>query len=117
LANPELNQPSLDERPEGAAEQASSIGCIVRLAWFATNCALVVIAALILREHPGPLSPLSAVYWGDVALCSALHYLEVKAFSGATMSGKPASVSTWRIYSLKLLAVAAAIWVAALLLG
>jgi hypothetical protein len=115
IERPDTPLPARAKSPETTEQDAS--GCFIRVLWLASNVALLVIAALIARDGAGVLSIASGVFWATVALASGLHYLEVKRLDGATLAGKPATVGSWRRYSLRLVAIAAAMWTLALVLG
>jgi hypothetical protein len=108
---------SLESGPKNEVVAEDASGCFVRVLWLASNLALVLIAALILRDDPGALSLVSAAFWAAVALAIGLHYFEVTRLRAATLSGKPATLASWRRYSLRLVVVAAGIWVLALVLA
>jgi hypothetical protein len=91
-------------------EPENASGCFVRVAWLASNVALIALAATIAREKPGALSVTSGVFWGTVGLAIGLHYVEVTRLRANTLAGKPATMASWRRYSLGLLAVAGLLW-------
>jgi hypothetical protein len=92
LPHSELNPPSPEVHAKDDAAPANASGCMVRVAWLASNVAVVIIAGLILREKPGPLSLLSAVYWGNVVLAtrSTLGYSRRRRQPPPSSRAKPA---------------------------
>lgn len=106
-----------EERELYGTQSISGKSLLARLFWLAGgNVALLAIAALILRDNHPALSAMSAIYWALVGALVGVRYLDVTRLGGLTSDGKPATISDFRRYGVKLLAFAGALWVVVLAL-
>lgn len=109
--------PRIDKKHSAPRPAEAPSGCFVRLAWMAAVVAVVVLGATILRNGHGPVSLWSVAYWAFVGLAIGARYLEIAKLGGTTLEGKPATLSHWRRFNLKLVGFAAALWTLALVLA
>lgn len=110
---------SLEERTDAlqGKDVMSGKSLLARLFWLAGgNLALLAVAALILRDDHAVLSAMSLAYWTIVAALAGVRYLDVARLGGMTSDGKPATMTDFRRYAVKLLAIAAALWAVVLVL-
>lgn len=98
----------------GVSPQDEMSGCLVRVLWMlVANAALLVCLKFIQSNHGSLLSWADAIFWAVAALGVGLRYVDVKKLQGRTATGKPATLSDWRRYSLILLGICAVAWLAA----
>jgi uncharacterized membrane protein YjfL (UPF0719 family) len=53
------------------------------------------------------------VFWATVVLLIVLRRIDIARFSGLTATGKPATTSHWKRYSIILVIISAVVWVIA----
>ena len=94
----------------------SGAGLLTRLTWLVIgNAALLGCAAVIARDDLAPLSLLSAIFWVIVAGLIGIRYVDITRYAGLTSKGEPATLKDWKLYSVGLAMVAAAVWTLAII--
>jgi len=95
--------------------QAEATGClpvVVRLFWLiAGNLVLFFLAVSIAQRRA--LSARDIAYWVTVTVLILARYIDITRLDGQTKDGEPASLRTWRWYTLVLLLASGALWVLA----
>jgi len=92
--------------PEGAS------GCLLRVYWMLLGNALVILCAYQIVEAEGALSLVDLLYWLGVASLVAARYVDIRSMEGRTAEGEPATMRHWKRYSLGVLGISAALWLA-----
>lgn len=91
-------------------------GCLLRLFWMAFgNLALLGVAALIFERKA--FSIIDAIYWLLVIALASARYIDIRRFNGLTVEGEPATAVHLRLYIVKLIILAAVLWVVVHLLA
>jgi hypothetical protein len=116
-----------DDRPSPVDSRASKratqeaeplgAGCAVRLLWLLAGPVAVAFSAAVLARHEGS-NPLvvGAIFWGAVLATLAFRFWDVTRLGGLTTNGEPATLDTFKRYSLTVTMTAAAVFGAALLI-
>ena len=98
---------------EQPTEKYDSIfSLFVRVFWALVGNAVLFFAAISIFLHKGGMfHTADAVFWGTVVALVLARYLDIKLYSGLTVTGLPASMTHWRKYTVILLICSAAIWI------
>ena len=80
---------------------------------FFGNLVLLFIVIYILKSRRAGLSVFDGIYWGVVFLIISVRYIDIAKLEGLTSEGKPATIDSWRKYSIEILAVTLLVWLAA----
>jgi len=91
----------------------TGVGCLVRLGWMLLGTATLVLSTLAISQYHGLLSAADAVFWGAIAGCIALRYVDIRWMAGQTAAGEPATKRHWRRYVLFLVGGGLIVWGAA----
>lgn len=91
----------------------NNLGCLLRVYWMMVGNALVAFAAYNIAQTRGELTLTDVIYWLFVASLIAARHVDIRHLHGLTSEGQPASMRDWRQYSLRVLAISAAVWIAA----
>ena len=87
-------------------------GCLLRIYWMFFGNALVALFALAIVQGKGGIGLADLLYWLGVASLVASRYVDIHYLGGGTAEGEPATRGHWRRYSLRVLGVAALLWLA-----
>jgi hypothetical protein len=85
-------------------------GCLIRLGWTLLGSVALFFSAVAIAYHGGLLSVADGVFWGTVAACIVLRYVDVRMAGSQTVMGGPATLSHWRRYVVFMIVVGAAVW-------
>jgi hypothetical protein len=89
----------------------SIFSLFVRIFWMLFgNVILIASAVLIFQRKDWRFHTADVVFWGTVAALILTRYLDIKLYNGLTATGKPATMSHWRMYAAVLLAGSIAVW-------
>ncbi len=111
--------PGPDQGPQTPPDAGSKGGClsiIVRLSWvFGGIIVLIYCAVFIAREkHPGTTD---LIFWLTLAAIVLLRFVDIRFLQGETLDNKPATITHWRRYALKISAAAAVLYAVAKLIA
>ncbi|NLE30489.1 MAG: hypothetical protein GX629_12565 [Phycisphaerae bacterium] len=96
---------------ETLTKQSTGAGCLVRLGWMMFGHLGILISAKFISSHKGSfISTADFVFWGIVFATIGLRYLDVRKMDGMTVTGEPASMKHWKMYSLILVAAGLVLW-------
>ncbi len=98
---------------EESPPQVSPIGCLARIFWIAGILPLVIFAVEIGYKRQAQLTIMDLIFWLLALAMIFVRYADIRWFDGTTTDGKPATMSTWRRYSLLIGALALGMWGAA----
>jgi len=94
--------------------QTNPLGCLTRSIWFLWgNLGLAFLAAYIVAEKKYQLSSLDLIYWLIALAILGGRYADIKWLNGTTAQSQPATMATWRRFTLYLLLMAAGGWLLA----
>lgn len=97
---------------------SSEAGCLVRLFWMIFGNLILAICAVKITHADGRSTPVAdIVFWATVVALIGARRIDIYRFSGLTATGKPATPSDWKRYSIILVVVAAAAWGVSHLVG
>lgn len=84
---------------------------LCRMTWLAFGPAgLIFSAAAVSKDPPGRYSVTDVLFWGITVLVVLTRFLDIRFFRGRTTDDKPASLSDWWQYSIKVGLFAVALW-------
>jgi hypothetical protein len=96
------------------SKQNTLAGCAVRFFWMLVgNMALFFLAISIAQHEPLPLSWRDAAFLGVVGALICARFLDISYLDGKTTEDNPATRSDWAKYTIRLLAMTGAVWLAA----
>lgn len=100
--------------PNQAASKAPVMGAVARLYWMLVgNAALYLIALAIVEKGRDGAWTTDVAFWAVVVSLMLVRYVDIALLSGATASGKPASLRDWSRYMGRLLLFASVVWIVA----
>jgi hypothetical protein len=100
-----------DEAAASSASSASSLGCLVRLAWLMGGPAALLLTAALIADARRPRTlAIDLALLGVAATMIALRFLDVRFLSGQRASGEPATASDARRYAWVTTVVVALLW-------
>ncbi len=113
-----MAEPLKDDRSESPSTTDSTdqppLGDLLRFVWLlAGNAGLAILAALISKGARWTFTMLDGVFWGLVATLLLARYFDIARFGGLTVNNEPANTGHWVRYAIKLVIIAALLWVGA----
>jgi hypothetical protein len=106
-----IDKTSGRRRTEGGE---NAIGCFLTAFWMAIgNLVLAVVLMDIWRDGGRFAVSRETTYWTTLVLLVAARLVDIRWYSGETLSGEPASMPQFWRYAIGLVIVASTLWVAA----
>ena len=99
------------QNDQPAEKYDSILSLIVRVFWMLFgNIILIASVVLIFQRRDWMFHTADVVFWGTVAALVLARYLDIKLYNGLTATGKPATMSHWRMYAATLLVCSIVVW-------
>jgi hypothetical protein len=108
--------PLTSAAPPSAAPASSGARVALRLVWMGLGN-LVLAAAAILIMQRGGYSWRDVLFWGTAFGLVAVRGVDITVFGGTTADYRPATSRDLRRYAVRILALAAVVWVVSHLVG
>lgn len=112
VESPRREEIRQEQDGETRVESGSVLGCLIPTFWMLVGNGILALSALAIAAGSGSFGVADAFYWGTVGCMSGARYADICYFSGRTAEGKPATMAHWRRYSVILLVVSGAVWIA-----
>lgn len=90
---------------------ASFSGCITRLFWMVGGIIILVFLSRTIITHRS-LSVSDLGYWFVISALVLSRYVDIRYLRGQTAEGEPATLAHWKRYTLGLIPIALAAWLA-----
>jgi hypothetical protein len=112
----------LEARMDAAGKPQKSTdsiaGFLLRLYWLFAGNAVLIIGALgiALNKYYNSIA-INCIYFAVLLTIIFARYFDIKRYNGTTTEGEPATLNTWKLYSLKAVLAFLIVWAAAQALG
>jgi hypothetical protein len=99
------------EEPSTHVPDSGGLGCLVRFAWVIVGHAAILLSLVwLFQNKPAGFTIVDLIFWGAVAFCIGLRFIDVSRLKGLTATGQPASMTDWRRYALIIGVGALVLW-------